>query len=265
MSVRHGRVGSGEVRGRGVDPDRGGDERRQGGGLSDAGLEPGRLAHARFGGRLAAGRLGPGDRGALRCGVSRRYVSRRLPAAGVRPIGFVPRSILPTAVAEIRLPRIGLAIVLGPVVGTIVGLTMVRPCVLLAIGRSRAPPRSVVAIAVAALVVALVMAFAGVVGPITAAVIRGPIAIVGLPLAIIGLLPGLIGRLGRRIEHRLHPLRRRGEAIGQGIDVVVVALVGIHLLCLTGVSHLGLLGGGDQPEVMFSMLKITLGCYRIPR
>jgi hypothetical protein len=108
--------------------------------------------------------------------------------------------------------------------------------------------------------------------------------------ALVTFLPGLVRRafpagaiggtlgigLRRRGRWRDHALDGRGETIRQAAEIVVFAiLIGFGLFAgraLIAISRLllGLLGRGDQPEIMLRMLEIALrhdgiaGGLRIP-
>ena len=74
-------------------------------------------------------------------------------------------------------------------------------------------------------------------------------------------------RLRRR---RLDLLARRGETIRQRVEIVVAVIVLLGLfagrpLIAVGRLLLGLLRGGDEAEVMFRVLQITLRHDRIAR
>ena len=105
---------------------------------------------------------------------------------------------------------------------------------------------------------------------------RMPIAgLVRLSLVVTARLVGGLRRRGNRRRRRRRPLARRGETLGQAVEIVVTLVVLLDLLAgLALIAELRLLlrqlRRCDQPKIMFGMLKVAFrhhgvaGRLRIP-
>ena len=196
-----------------------------------------------------------------------------LPVA-ILSLALLPLALLPLAILALALLSLALlaatvlsvailrAITILAVAFVLAAAILLLRIPVLAVGVRLAWPVVLAIVLLRAIRIMAVRGLAAVAGFVGLPIVEGPLVarLVGLRLR---LLRGLLRRRG-------HLLGRRGEAVGQALEIVVAVVVGLDLFAgLALVAELRLLlrqlRGSDEPEVVLGMLEIALRHHRIPR